>query len=355
MKRILLLACAACASSAFGLDPGALSGSLSSKTVYIGYSDSVPSGSLADWMSVFGADFRISDFSARGGYFASVATEWDAPRQGRAPGGTWKVAVREAWGGIWPADWFSAKLGRFSVAYGTCTAFNPANPLAGDELFSIGSPQTGVDGISAEFLPLASFDSLWSLTFDGSLLFPVASGGLEGSSELKDSAVLAKCVLVVPEVGFLGITELGASCFSPESGFSSDSEDMAAGFWAGTDILGFVLGGELQLTEDSYEWAASINRRQGDFLLLAECQYSEARDAWLSLGRLSRSDENTEAGISCLWDSNTESVRTLAEFAFNATDSLVAGASFSWNQKPEEWAPPVSAEYAAELKIEYFF
>lgn len=355
MKRLLVLSYCIFLFPVFSLDLSTLSGSLYSNASYIGFTDTIPAGLQSDWNSRSGIILRISDISSRGSWFASMAADYVVPGETSTSEGRWSMLVREAWGEVSPADWLSLTLGRFVSVYGTCIAFNPVNPLLSDALFSQGEKPCGFDGVSAEISPLVSLGSLWSLTINGSLLFPGPNLPGEASFEIRESTALVRGVLVVPETGFLGISEVGLSCSFPTLDVLSESTGRSAGFWAGTEIFGLVLGTEFLLRETSFEWAGSVNKRFGDFLFLAEAQYSDEQDTWLGFGRVSRTDENTEAGLSCLWDIQAQSARTVTELSVNTTDSLVFTALVSWNLQPDKWQPAILFDYAAELKMEYFF
>jgi len=147
------------------------------------------------------------------------------------------------------------------------------------------------------------------------------------------------------------------------------------GAWLSAEIGGFVLGAEGSLrtpgygslskaralagaeTGDGpeYGYALSLNRKLGDFFIVAEASYLSPEGDRLGFARLSWAPEDIELSLSALLDLDSSAARTAFGASWAASDFMELHADAAWNYRPEEWASELWTDYAAGLSLECFF
>lgn len=374
---------ALCASTLSAESPGGgaeLSGSIRTEGGYLGLRDDIPDGAAADWYGAFSASARIREKAGPAGFYAALWCGYDATT------GDWTPSLDEAWAELTPAEFIAGKIGRFGVRFGPCLAFNPANALAAKDPFDERANKVGLDGISVDFYPLSlpvAGEHSASLAVRAALLLPgdtSSDSSLADSEETPDagkSTAHGELILFLPdfaqtEIGVAGnIRHLDgtdptstfptstAPAYGGQTGAASARD---AGAWVSADVAGFVIGMEGTLRSEEWGGAASVNRRAGDWLAIAEASYMSDRDSWQGFFRLGRSGEDSDIALSALCDfgsgpspSLIEAARTAIEASRNVTDFLVLEAKASWNYRPERWATEIPAEYSAGVAVEYFY
>jgi hypothetical protein len=367
---------ALCASSLSAESPGGgpeLAGSIRIEGGYLGLRDDIPEDAIADWYGAFSTSARIREKAGPANFYAALWCGYDAVT------GDWTPSLDEAWAELTPTEFIAGKIGRFGVRFGPCLAFNPANALAAKDPFDDRANKVGLDGMAVDFYPLslpASGEHTASLAVRAALLLPgdtSADSRPAGSHEIPDagkSTAHGELVLFLPE---LAQTEIGvAGNIRHLDGTDTTGVDAVmqpgavsardAGAWLSADIAGFVIGLEGTLRSEEWGGAASVNRRAGDWLAIAEASYMSDRDSWQGFIRLGWSAEDSDIALSALCDfgSNSsqsliEAARTAIEASRNVTDFLVLEAKASWNYRSERLTTQVPVDYSAGVAVEYFY
>ncbi len=347
-----------------------IAGSIRAEGGPVGLRDDIPDEAAADWFASFSAIVRVSQTADAARFQAALWTGYDAVS------GDWEVSLDEAFAELTPAEYLAARIGRFGVRFGPCIAFNPANALAAKDPFDDRANKVGFDGVSVTVYPLrlsgpGAGDA--SVAVTGALLLPGDASTVPGSAsdpsprDLDKSTAHGEIILFLPalaqtEIGFAGNlrrldgSDPGAAGEADGSAGATATESARdAGAWLSADLAGFVVG--LEGTVRSEEWggAASVNRRMGDWLAVAEGSYMSGRDSFQGFLRLAWVGENAEVAFSALGDLERETARTAIEATRNVTDFLVLEAKASWNYRPERWATGIPEAYAALVAVEYFY
>ena len=348
----------------------AIAGSIRAEGGPIGLRDDIPDEAAADWFASFSAIARVSQTADAARFFTALWTCYDATT------GEWEVSLDEAFAELTPAGHIAARIGRFGVRFGPCLAFNPANALAAKDPFDDRASKVGQDGASVTVYPLrftGTGAETASIAITGAILLPGdASVDARGESnasplDLGKSTAHGEIILFLPalaqtEIGIAGnlrgLDGSGSGASGKADGTANASAIESArdaSAWLSADLAGFVVG--LEGTVRSEEWggAASVNRRMGDWLAVAEGSYMSGRDSFQGFLRLAWIGENAEVALSALGDLERETARTVIEATRNVTDFLVLEAKASWNYRPERWATGIPEEYAALVAVEYFY
>ncbi len=350
-----------------------LAGSVTQRSGYAAAADGIPDAAFRDWYSLTSLDARASYDGDGGSWRVSPYVAYDNAS------GTWTWSLDEAWGEWRPVAALGLRLGRSPLRYGPCFAFNPANPRAAKDGFDARAGRVGLDGLSIEAHPLLLLgieDAPVSLVADAALILP--SGGT-AAYDLEEAGMHARLSFMAPEAGWLGATELGVSCdVSRLGGGARDGvRPTALGAWLSADLAGFVLGAEGSLRSPDHSllaepgsvvapgsgdpdapewgWAASANRRLGDWLVMFEGGRSRPDGVPRVFARVARLGDDTEFAVQALVDFETLAARASAEFSWSANDFLVLTAEASWNLKPDEWTPASPVGGTAGVSIECFF
>ncbi len=352
-----------------------LAGSIRTEGGYLGLRDDIPDGAAADWYGAFSASARIREKAGPANFFAALWCGYDAVT------GDWTPSLDEAWAELTPTEFIAGKIGRFGVRFGPCLAFNPANALAAKDPFDDRANKVGLDGMVVDFYPLslpAAGEHSASLAVRAALLLPgdsSADTSARGAGEIPDagkSTAHGELVLFLPElaqteIGIAGnIRHQGGTDITETAPGVTSSTDVTsardAGAWVSADLAGFVIGLEGTLRSEEWGGAASVNRRAGDWLAIAEASYMSGRDSWQGFFRLGWSAEDSDIALSALCDfgsktsqSFIEAARTAIEASRNVTDFLVLEAKASWNYRPERLTTQVPVEYSAGVAVEYFY
>ncbi len=347
-----------------------LAGSIRTEGGYLGLRDDIPDGAAADWYGAFSASARIREKAGSANFYAALWCGYDAVT------GDWTPSLDEAWAELTPTEFIAGKIGRFGVRFGPCLAFNPANALAAKDPFDDRANKVGQDGASVTVYPLrftGTGAETASIAITGAILLPGdASVDARGESnasplDLGKSTAHGEIILFLPalaqtEIGIAGnlrgLDGSGSGASGKADGTANASAIESArdaSAWLSADLAGFVVG--LEGTVRSEEWggAASVNRRMGDWLAVAEGSYMSGRDSFQGFLRLAWIGENAEVALSALGDLERETARTVIEATRNVTDFLVLEAKASWNYRPERWATGIPEEYAALVAVEYFY
>lgn len=367
---------ALCASSLLAESPGGgpeLAGSIRIEGGYLGLRDDIPEGAVADWYGAFSTSARIREKAGPANFYAALWCGYDAVT------GDWTPSLDEAWAELTPTEFIAGKIGRFGVRFGPCLAFNPANALAAKDPFDDRANKVGLDGMAVDFYPLslpASGEHTASLAVRAALFLPgdtSADSRPAGSHEIPDagkSTAHGELVLFLPElaqteIGVAGnIRHLdGTDTTGVETGTQTGAVSARdVGAWLSADIAGFVIGLEGTLRSEEWGGAASVNRRAGDWLAIAEASYMSDRDSWQGFIRLGWSAENSDIALSALCDFGSkpsqtliEAARTAIEASRNVTDFLVLEAKASWNYRSERLTTQVPVDYSAGVAVEYFY
>lgn len=381
-RRAALFAMALALAQAGHADDGSsgptLSGSVSSSAGYLRFRDAVPDAAAIDWYAMAASTARISQAGQAGRFLAALWASFDYAT------GAWGLSLDEAWAEWRPAPIVALRLGRSPVRYGPCLAFNPANSLAGKDSFDRRAGKVGQDGLFLELRPLPAGgapDSGVSIAANAALLLPGYAAALETSVpyDLEEASAHARVSLFLPGSGPLGSTELGLSGdvrriygASPEG-----KAPAACGLWLSADLAGFVVGAEGAIRSAGYAglsypgstalppagggsaaeygWAASVNRRLGDFLAVAEAGYESAKGRLMGFALLSWATGDIALSLSAMADFRSGAGRGAFELAWNASDSIVVRASAAYHLLPAEWSPPLSTDGAAGIAFEYFY
>ncbi|HUX40078.1 MAG TPA: hypothetical protein VMV83_02835 [Rectinemataceae bacterium] len=353
-----------------------ISGSFLNESGFIGLRSALPDAAAADWYSLSSASARLSLEDGAASFFAKLWGRFDAAT------GAWTLSLDEAWyewhavtavtaGTVTGAKGIEGReldlrLGRSLLAFGPCLAFGPANPFIAKDGFDPRASQVGLDGLFLELvLPLSApgRDSFLSLNARAAFLLPSAgflpTASLPmtaGPPDLGDSSAHGRLTLFAPGGGILGPLEFGLVSDLHRVGFAAEgASDWDVGGWFGTELAGFVFGAEAAIRTSSQGYAFSLNRRMGDFFVIAEADYEETRAAWLGFGRVSWAAEEREVSLSALFDFGTEALRASLVAARNLGDSFTLSASLGWNRFPEKWESPLPADWTAGLALECFF
>lgn len=355
--------------------PLRISGSVKSEAGYIGLREELPDTAAIDWYSRSSAYASVSRRDETTRFLASLWARFDAAN------GEWQSSLDEAWGEWRPAPFLGLRLGRFPLQYGPCIAFNPANSLVDKEIFDDRAGKVGLDGLSVQLRPLEAVgggSGPLSLVLDAAFLLPgEGSGSLGSPYDLEESSVHARISCYAPGAGILGPTEIGVSGDARRiGGLAPEGKlPMAAGAWLSAELGGFVLGAEGSLRspgygslskagalagpesgeEPEYGYALSLNRKLGDFFIVAEASYLSPEDERLGFARLSWAPEELELSLSALIDFESAAARTAFGAGWAASDFMELHADVAWNYRPDEWASELWADYAAGLSLECFF
>ena len=335
----------------------AVAGSIRAEGGVLGLRESIPDDETADWYGLFSAAARVSQTADEARFFAALWTGYDASS------GDWTVSLYEAWTELTPAKFLAARIGRFGIRFGPCLAFNPANALAAQDPFDDRAGKVGLDGASLTVYPLRlPFvpEGSASLAVTGAFILPSdASAEARGSDtsaprDLEKSTGHGEMILFLPA---LAQTEIGiAGNLRHLDGTAPGAESARdVGAWLSADLAGFVIGLEGTVRTEEWGGAASVNRRFGDWLAVAEGSYLSGRDSWQGFFRLAWTGENAEVSLSALADFDADAARAAIEASQNVTDFLVLEAKASWNYRPERWATEIPEEYAAGVAVEYFY
>lgn len=352
----------------------AVAGSIRAEGGGLALRDEIPDDAAADWYGAFSACARVSQTADAARFFAALWTGYDATT------GDWTISLDEAWADLTPAEFIAARFGRFGVRFGPCLAFNPANALAAKDPFDDRAGKVGLDGASLTAYPLRlSFvpEGTASLAVTGAFILPSdASAEARGSDasaprDLERSTAHGEMILFLPalaqtEIGIAGnLRHLDGTAPGDDDGTDAANGESASasvaesardvGAWISADVAGLVIG--LEGTARTEEWggAASVNRRMGDWLAVAEGSYMSGRDSWQGFFRLAWNGENSGVALSVLGDFEAEAARAAIEASRNVTDFLVLEAKASWNYRPERWATEIPEECAAGVAVEYFY
>jgi hypothetical protein len=369
--------------SAFAESDVSISGSIRNDTGYIAMRDTIPDAATRDWYSVAAAYGMIAADSDKSRFRAKIWTSYDEVA------GTWQLSLDEVW-----YEWncrglLTVRGGRIPVQFGPCVAFNPANSFVDRDCFDERTGKVGLDGMTVELRPLLAVqDCPFSLSVSGTAILPGSSGSLSklADPDLAETSALALVKLTLPETGIFGQTELGFAGDARRIGGTESAGDdketldgikpCTAGGWISADVAGFVIGVEGAVRSSGYEkavragyygatgtnadksegeFAASINRKEGDFFALAEARYSGSEDEWLGFGRLSWAKDDVGISASGLIDFDTYAARTALEATWNASDFLAIALKATWNYLPEKWDDPLPSDFTAGIALEYFF
>jgi hypothetical protein len=341
-----------------------IAGSIRAEGGPLGLRDEIPDEAAADWFASFSGTARVSQTADAARFRAALWAGYDAVS------GDKEVSLDEAWAELTPTGYVAARIGRFGVQFGPCIAFNPANALATKDPFDDRANKVGEDGVSLTAYPLrfpGLNEGTASLAVTGAILLPgeaSAHSRNEAESSPRDldkATAHGEIILFLPalaqtEIGIAGnLRRLDGSTGGDDGSGTNTESARDAGAWISADLAGFVIG--LEGTVRSEEWggAASVNRRMGDWLAVAEGSYMSGRDSAQGFLRLAWIGENAEVSLSALGDLERESARTAIEASRNVTDFLVLEAKASWNYRPERWTTGLPEEYAALVAVEYFF
>lgn len=375
------VACAIIRVAAFAESGVALSGSIRNDTGYVSMRDAIPDAAARDWYSVVSAYGTVAAESEESRFRAKLWTSYDEAT------GTWRLSLDEVW-----YEWdchgiLCVRGGRIPVQFGPCVAFNPANSFVDRDCFDERIGKVGLDGLTVEVRPLAAArDCPFTLSVIGTAILPGSSGTLAklADPDLAETSALALVKLTLPEAGIFGRTEVGLAGDARRIGVTESSADRreslaglrpcAAGGWISADVAGFVVGIEGAVRSPGYEeavragisdatetdeaeieFAASVNRKAGDFFALAEARYIGREDEWLGFGRLSWTNGDAEISASGLMDFDTFAARTALEATWNASDFLAIALKATWNYLPDKWDEPLPSDFTAGIAVEYFF
>jgi hypothetical protein len=371
----LLLGLGASAAAQEEGSPLRIYGSVKSEAGYIGLREELPDPAAIDWYSRCSAYASVSRRDETTRFLSSLWTQFDAAS------GEWQVSLDEAWGEWRPAPFLGLRLGRFPLQYGPCIAFNPANTLSDRNLFESRAGKVGLDGLSVQMRPLEAAGgehSPFSVVIEAAFLLPGEGSGSIGSPyDIEESSAHGRISCYAPGAGILGPTEIGVSGDARRlGGLAPEGErPMAAGAWLSAEVGGFVLGAEGSLRtpgyaslskagssagaesggQPEYGYALSLNRKLGDFFIVAEASYLSPEDEKLGFARLSWTPEDLELSLSALIDLDSLAARTAFGAGWAASDSMEIHADASWNYKPDEWSSELWTDYAAGLSLECFF
>lgn len=369
--------------AAFAESGVALSGSIRNDTGYIAMRDAIPDAAARDWYSVASAYGTIAADSDESRFRAKLWTSYDEVA------GTWQLSLDEVW-----YEWncqglLTVRGGRIPVQFGPCVAFTPANSFVDRDCFDERAGKVGLDGMTIELRPLiAARDCPFYLSVSGTAILPGSSGNLSklADPDLAETSALALVKLTLPESGIFGQTEIGLTGDTRRIGVTESAGDdketldsikpCTAGGWISADVAGFVIGVEGAVRSPGYEkavragysgatganadksegeFAASVNRKEGDFFALAEARYSGSENEWLGFGRLSWTKDDVGISASGLIDFDTFAARTAFEATWNASDFLAISLKATWNHLPEKWDDPLPSDFSGGMALEYFF
>lgn len=379
-RLLPLLAACSLPLAAEGPDAVALSGSVQNRSGYIALGEGSPDAAAVDWYSTTSLAARLSADGETSRFFLSLRGDYDSPEN------AWSASLDEAWFEWRPSGVFSLRAGRSVVAYGPCLAFNPANALSAKDSFDAHAGKIGFDGLFAGVDPFAaSGEALpFALAVNAACILPggrtplsTASGGSSsGPYDLGESGVLCRISFLAPGAGILGPTEVGASGdFRRLGGTAPEGQvPSALGAWLSADVAGSVIGAEGTMRTAGFSvlsvpgssdplagdggrewgWAASLNRKAGDFFVVLEASQSSGADGWTGFLQIARARGDAGQTLSALVDLSTLALRSSFDAYWNVGDRIVFRAEASWNRLPEKWRPALPADWTAGCALECF-